>query len=66
MISVGLIELPLTGDIALRAAELDALHGDPADRSIAATAGVHDALSMTADEALLGWRSKVRRQNAEV
>jgi len=66
MIRAGLIELPLTGDIALRAVELDDLHGDPADRFIAATAAVHDATLMTADEALLRWRSKVRRQNAEV
>jgi PIN domain nuclease of toxin-antitoxin system len=65
MISAGLLELPLTGDIALRAVALDNLHGDPADRFIAATAAVHDATLMTADETLLDWRSKVRRQDAE-
>jgi PIN domain nuclease of toxin-antitoxin system len=56
----------LTGDIALRAVELENLHSDPADRFIAATAIVHDATLMTADESLLAWRSKVRRQNAEM
>ena len=66
MISAGLLELPLTGDIALRAVELENLHGDAADRFIAATAAVHNATLMTADETLLDWRSKVRRQNAEV
>jgi PIN domain nuclease of toxin-antitoxin system len=65
MMSAGIVELPLTGEIALLAVELENLHGDPADRFIAATAVVHDATLMTADELLLAWRSKVRRQNAE-
>jgi PIN domain nuclease of toxin-antitoxin system len=65
MLSAGVLELPLTGDIALRAVELENLHGDHADRFIVATAVVHDATLMTADEKLLGWRSKVRRINAE-
>jgi PIN domain nuclease of toxin-antitoxin system len=66
MISAGIRELALTGDVALRAAALENLHGDPADRFIAATAAVHEATLMTADERLLSWRSKVRRQNAEM
>ena len=65
MISAGLLELPLTGDIALQAVALDNLHGDPADRFIAATAVAHEATLMTADETLLNWRSKLRRINAE-
>ena len=60
----GIREMPLTGQIAILAVQLD-LHGDPADRFIAATAVAHDATLMTADETLLGWRSKVRRINAE-
>ena len=66
MMSAGILEVPLTGDIALRAVELENLHSDPADRFIAATAIVHDATLMTADKSLLAWRSKVRRQNAEM
>jgi PIN domain nuclease of toxin-antitoxin system len=66
MMSAGILELPLTGDIALQAVDLENLHSDPADRFIAATAVVHDATLMTADERLLAWRSKVRRQNAEM
>jgi PIN domain nuclease of toxin-antitoxin system len=66
MLSAGLLELPLTGDIALRAVELENLHGDPADRFILATAVAHAATLITADETLLDWRSKVRRQNAEI
>jgi PIN domain nuclease of toxin-antitoxin system len=65
MIHAGLLELPLTGDIAVRAATLDNLHSDPADRFIAATAIAHDATLMTADERLLGWRSKLKRIDAE-
>jgi PIN domain nuclease of toxin-antitoxin system len=55
-----------TGEIAIVAGELDGLHGDPADRFIAATAIVHDATLVTADERLLRWRHPLRRQNAEL
>ena len=46
----GIVELPLTGEIAVLAGELESLHGDPADRFIAATAIRHDATLVTADE----------------
>jgi PIN domain nuclease of toxin-antitoxin system len=62
----GAIELPLTGEIAILAAELEGLHADPADRFITATAIIHDATLVTADERLLNWRHKLRRQNAEM
>lgn len=65
ILDAGAIELPLTGEIAILAAELDGLHSDPADRFIAATAIVHDAALLTADERLLNWRHGLRRQNAE-
>jgi PIN domain nuclease of toxin-antitoxin system len=61
----GIREIPLTGDIAIIAVQLVALHGDPADRFIAATAIAHNAAMLTADDALLNWRSRVRRINAE-
>ena len=64
ILAAGIRELPLTGDIALRAVELDSLPGDPADRFIAATAIVHGATLMTADDRLLGWRHTLTRQNA--
>jgi len=44
---------PLTHEIAL-AAERLALHDDPADRFLAATALVHDLTLVTADQRLLG------------
>jgi PIN domain nuclease of toxin-antitoxin system len=66
ILTAGMIELPLTGEIAVLAGELESLHGDPADRLIAATAIVHDATLVTADEKLLRWRHSLRRQNAEL
>jgi PIN domain nuclease of toxin-antitoxin system len=44
---------PLTHEIALASGQLP-LHGDPADRFIAATALVHDLTLVTADQRLLG------------
>jgi len=58
-------EIALTGDIGILASELEGLHSDPADRIISATAIVHDATLVTADERLLRWRHKLRRLNAE-
>src|SRR5437763_2720961 len=48
LLDTGVMELALTGDIALLAGELKNLHGEPADRFIAATAIAHDAPLMTA------------------
>jgi PIN domain nuclease of toxin-antitoxin system len=61
----GAQELPITGDIAILAAGLDTLHGDPADRLIVATAIVHEGKLMTADRVLLSWKNKLPRQNAK-
>ena len=63
LLDTGVMELALTGDIALLAVELKNLHGDPADRFIVATAIMHEL--MTADARLLRWRGKVNRQNAQ-
>lgn len=64
ILDAGIGELPITGALAILAVELKNLHGDPADRFIAATAITHDATLMTADARLLRWRHAVRRQNA--
>jgi PIN domain nuclease of toxin-antitoxin system len=60
----------LTGDIALLAVELKHLHGDPADRFIAATPIAHDATLLTGGRsaAALAWQSKASERrdiNAE-
>jgi PIN domain nuclease of toxin-antitoxin system len=63
LLDAGVVELALTGDIALLSATLD-LHGDPADRFIAATAITHRATLLTADARLLDSKHAVKRQNA--
>lgn len=63
--SEGAVELPLTGEIAILAGELEGLHSDPADRFIVATAIAHDATLLTADDRLLKWQHGMRRHNAE-
>jgi PIN domain nuclease of toxin-antitoxin system len=65
VLNSGINEVPLTGDVAILAGNLDGLHGDPADRFIVATAIAHEATLMTADTILLKWRNKLRRQDAE-
>lgn len=65
VLEAGIAELELNGDIAILAGELESLHGDPADRFIAATAIAHDATLLTADDRLLRWRHTLRRQNAQ-
>jgi PIN domain nuclease of toxin-antitoxin system len=65
ILGLGANELPLTGAAAILAGELESLRGDPADRFIAASAILHDATLLTADEKILGWRHSLRRHNAE-
>jgi len=63
--SLGVRELPLSAEIAIRATEIDNLTGDPIDRLIVATALVEDAVLLTADGSLLAWSGGVRRQDAQ-
>ena len=60
----GVIELPLDGEIAVRAAKLDGFHGDPGDRFIAATAAAHRAVLLTDDDDVLGWPGPLQRHDA--
>jgi PIN domain nuclease of toxin-antitoxin system len=64
VLAAGAIELPLDGTVALRAIDLAGLHDDPADRFIVATALVHEAALVTADERLLAWRHAMERHDA--
>jgi len=64
ILSLGVQEIGLTAEIAIRASELDGLHGDPFDRIIVATATVEDATLLTADRSLLDWPGRMRRQDA--
>jgi PIN domain nuclease of toxin-antitoxin system len=64
LVGAGITELPVTGPISILAVELDDLHGDPADRFIAATSVIHGATLMTADAELLRWPHEIQRQDA--
>ena len=55
LIQNGLLEIPLQGSTALRAGQLRAFHGDPADRMIVATALEYPATLVTADKKILDW-----------
>jgi len=55
-----LIELPVTGEIGIRAAQLEGFHGDPADRLIMATALHHGATLMTLDKKILAWQGSLK------
>ncbi|KZD09691.1 type II toxin-antitoxin system VapC family toxin [Oceanibaculum pacificum] len=55
VVELGFHELPLTGDIGILSVQLAGLHGDPADRLIAATCLADNSTLVTADRRLLGW-----------
>ena len=59
----GLIEIPVDGDIALRAGLLPDIHGDPADRIIVATAMFGHRL-VTTDRRILAWPGHLSRLDA--
>ena len=63
LIGGGLVGIPLTGDIAIRAVRLPNLHGDPADRIIVATA-LEDHHLVTADRIILNWQGELVRVRA--
>jgi PIN domain nuclease of toxin-antitoxin system len=64
ILSLGVREIGFSAEIAIRAAELDGLHGDPFDRIIVATTTVEDATLLTADRPILDWPGRMRRQDA--
>ena len=59
----GLIEIPINGEIAVRASLLPNMHGDPADRLIVAMALEGHTL-VTADGPILDWPGNVNRLDA--
>lgn len=61
----GLVEIPVDGDIAMRAGLLADLPGDPADRIIVATALAGHQL-MTRDARILAWPGQLDRLDARL
>lgn len=66
LLDAGLIELPVSGEIGIRAMGLGGLPSDPVDRLIAATALSRGAGLLTADERLLAWRHPLVRHDARL
>lgn len=64
LLAAGLREMPLDGRIGIQAALLPDLHGNPADRLIAATAIQCGGALATADERLLAWQADLQRLDA--
>ena len=63
LLAQGLVEIPVSGLIGVRAGLLTGLRGDPADRLIVATALEGHQL-LTADSQILEWPGKLRRIDA--
>lgn len=55
LLATGIVEIPVDGEIGIRAASLNGLLRDPADRIIVATALVGDHRLVTADQRILQW-----------
>jgi PIN domain nuclease of toxin-antitoxin system len=64
LLSAGLVEVALAGDIAIVAGQLGGFDGDPADRIIVATAIRIGATLVTADQRLLDWSGALKRIDA--
>lgn len=64
LIAAGVLELPLTSEIVLDGLGLENLPDDPMDRLIVATARVHGATLVTADDTILAWRGDLDRLDA--
>ena len=63
LLRLGLVEIPVDGEIGIAAAQLD-LHDDPVDRIIVATTQLKGGILLTADQAILEWNSEVERFDA--
>ncbi len=62
-LSQGTIEIPVNGEIGIRAYDLPDFHPDPADRIIVATALAGHRL-ITADQQILAWNGNLDRLDA--
>jgi PIN domain nuclease of toxin-antitoxin system len=66
LVTNGLVECPVIGEIGIVAARLEDLHGDPADRIILATALHHRATLVTVDQRILDWPGPLERHDARL
>ena len=64
VLALGIVEIPVDGGIGIRAATLNGLLHDPADRIIVATALGGGHRLVTADERILEWTGPLDRLSA--
>jgi len=64
LLRTGVVEIPVSGTIAVAAARLEEFHKDPWDRIIVATALAETSAVVTADEDILDWRGTLQRVDA--
>jgi len=64
LFDLGLREVPLDGEVAIVAGELEGLHGDLSDRIIVATSMLSNATLLTADKSILDWHGSLKRIDA--
>lgn len=64
LLRTGVVEIPLSGTIAITAARLEDFHKDPWDRMIVATAVTETSAVVTADEDILEWSGTLQRVDA--
>ena len=63
LLGQGLKEIPVDGDVGIRAVQLRDFPADPADRIIVATAQAGHTL-ITADQKILDWQGSLRKLDA--
>jgi PIN domain nuclease of toxin-antitoxin system len=64
LLNLGLVEIPVDGEVGIAAVQFEDLHNDPADRIIIATALLQRAVLVTADHRILEWPGKLDRLDA--
>jgi PIN domain nuclease of toxin-antitoxin system len=65
LLSLGIREVAVSAEIAMRASDLENLPGDPLDRLVVATALVERAALLTADQPILSWPGQLAREDAQ-
>ncbi|GJL55994.1 MAG: PIN domain-containing protein [Nitrospirales bacterium] len=64
LLEMGLHEVPIDGEVGIKATTMSNFHPDPTDRFITATAILSRASLVTADKQILQWPGNIKRVNA--
>lgn len=64
LLRTGVVEIPVSGAVAVSAAHLEDFHKDPWDRMIVATALAETSAVVTGDEEILDWGGALQRIDA--